>query len=349
VISIGRWAKKRAGVKESPRPAITSSPGEDLPAVDAAAIVVAPPPTLALDEPALPADRHPAAVYLAGLTEGSRRPTRQALDVIARFAGATIETLPWHRLGFQHVAAIRAHLASTLAPATANRALSALRQVLHTAFRLGLMSEEARARAVDVEPVRGTRLGKGRNVDPGELRKLFDACDATPGGARDRALLALLYVGGLRRHEVAALTLADVEDGPTLRVLGKGNKERRVPVTSAGPALATWMRHRGDAPGPLLYALSPEGRTVPRAVSPQTVRDRLAFLARKAGVSAFSPHDMRRTFVGDLLDAGADLATVQAMAGHSSPTTTAKYDRRGERAKERAATLLVVPRAPDDV
>ena len=80
-----------------------------------------------------------------------------------------------------------------------------------------------------------------------------------------------------------------------------------------------------------------------RRMTAQSVLELLARRAGRARVARFSPHDLRRTFISDLLDAGADITTVASLAGHSSVTTTARYDRRGEETKRRTAELLVVP------
>ena len=169
---------------------------------------------------------------------------------------------------------------------------------------------------------------------------------------RDAAILACLYGAGLRRAEVVGLDIdhVDLETG-ALRVQGKGNKERLVYLSSAaGAALRAWLdaRQAAETDGPVFVPITrgPEPRPIPRRLGEQSVYDTLARRAREAGVRDLSPHDCRRTFVGDLLDAGADVATVQRLAGHANVATTARYDRRGERAKRDAAHLLHVPYTP---
>lgn len=294
-----------------------------------------------------PLDRHPVAVYLSGLSPGSRRTMRGALKSIAALAsaGATEVTLPWWRLDFAHTSAIRAQLAQRHAPSTANRMLAALRGVLKAAFRLGLMTADQMTRACSVAPVRGARIPKGRALSREHLRVLFEACGTSVGGARDAAVLAILCGGGLRRAEVVAIDLADFDaETGVLIIRGKGNKERKGFVTNgARQALDAWLALRGDQAGAMFMPVTQSGRIEHRRMSGQAVADLLRRLAQRAKVARFSPHDLRRGFVSDMLDAGADIVTVQALAGHASPATTARYDRRGDRARRRAAELLHVP------
>ena len=256
-------------------------------------------------------------------------------------------TLPWYLLRYQHTQAVRALLAARYAPATVNKHLAALRGVLKEAWRLGLMEAADYQRAVDLPGVRSGTLPRGRALTPGELRALFAECaDDSPAGVRDAALLAVLYGGGLRRGEIVSLDMSDylpATGALTIRH-GKGDKARIVYLTGgAQGAMAAWTRLRGGDHGPLFPPINKGGRVTARRMTDQAVLAMLQRRAVKAGVGHFSPHDLRRTFISDLLDAGADIATVQKLAGHSSVATTGRYDRRGEQAKMRAATLLHVP------
>ena len=93
-------------------------------------------------------------------------------------------------------------------------------------------------------------------------------------------------------------------------------------------------------PGPLLCPVNKGGNLQMRRMTPDAVLKILKKRALQAGVEEFSPHDFRRTFCSDLLDASVDIVTFQKLAGHASPVTTAKYDRRGEETKRRAVQKL---------
>ena len=296
--------------------------------------------------------KNPAGLYLATLLPSGRLVMAGALDIIARdylgYPGGARE-VPWHQLRYEHVQAVRTRLGEKYKPATANRYLSALKGVLREAWRLGAFPGEELERVRDVRSVPGSAIPAGRSLSKGELKALMDVCaDGTPMGARDAAVIALGYGAGLRRTEISGLSLEDFRtegDGLVVRVVGKGAKERLVYLDNgAAEAIADYIEVRGAAHGALLWSARKGGALNEGAgMSDEAVAVILKRCATKAGVSKLSPHDLRRSFVSDLLDAGVDIATVAAMAGHSRVTTTQRYDRRGEEAKRRAAGTLHVP------
>jgi len=140
--------------------------------------------------------------------------------------------------------------------------------------------------------------------------------------SRDQAILELLYASGLRVSELAGLGFDDVDRaGSTVRVLGKGSKERVVPFgTAAAEALDAYMTERGPAPGPL-FINARGGRLSVRSVHTIVRRQ-----ARAAGIGRpVSPHTLRHTFATHMLDAGADLRLIQDLLGHSRLSTTQRY------------------------
>jgi integrase/recombinase XerD len=297
-------------------------------------------------------DQNPAAVYLASLrADTGRRTMRQVLNLVAGLLSggeADALTFAWHTIRYQHVVAVRSRLAQAYKPATVNKSLAALRGVLRVAWQLGQMSAEDYHKAASVRNVRADNLPAGRELSQGEISALISACerDPSPAGVRDAAIIALMYACGLRRAEVVSLDLADYDaTSGRLIIRGKGGKERSAWLSNgAARAMADWLEVRGDAPGALFVAIRKGGRFFSLSrMTPKTIYKMLAKRARQAGVARFSPHDLRRTFIGDLLDAGVDVVTVARMAGHANITTTARYDRRSEETKRKAANLLHVP------
>lgn len=296
-----------------------------------------------------PPDTNPAMVYLAAKASaagrrGLERSLNRAAEILTGGLTSSARVVNWAEVRYQHVKALSAVLQQQLAPATCNHTLAATRGTMREAFYLGLIDADTLARITAVKNVKATRLPAGRHLEAGEVIRLFDACGDTPVGARDAAMLALLYGCGLRRSEAVAVQLADYDDGAVTIRHGKGDKERVVYCQPAGQeAVDAWIARRGPWPGALLCALVKGGHVEQRAITAQAVLMRLRFLAKRAKVKQFSPHDLRRTFVGTMLAAGADISSVQQLAGHAAVSTTARYDRRGDEAKRQAAALLPLP------
>jgi len=179
-------------------------------------------------------------------------------------------------------------------------------------------------------------------LDAAEVEALLDATDGEDViSRRDRALLELLYAAGLRISEALQLDRQDLAAGGFVRVIGKGDKERLVPVGDlAIEAVAAYLAERDRLTGPKDEArrareplfLSRRGRRLDRMAAWRIMRS----AATRAGLSErVTPHTLRHSFATHLLEGGADLRVVQELLGHASITTTQLYTHvTGERIRQ---------------
>jgi integrase/recombinase XerD len=224
-----------------------------------------------------------------------------------------------------------------LAPTSLRRRAAALKGFYKFAFGEGLIDVDV-ASHLDL-PRQSRRLPD--TLDIGEVERLLEA--AAWAGVRDRALLELLYAAGLRVSEAIGLDREDLSlDGGFVRVIGKGDKERLVPIGEVAlDWLVTWL----DGPWPDLLARS---HVAPVRGGPLFLGDRgrrlgrqaawaaVTGAAKRAGLSGkVSPHTLRHSFATHLLEGGADLRVVQELLGHASISTTQLYTHlTGERIRD---------------
>ena len=331
-------------------------------------LVVVPPAALPVTVVPVPADRNPYHVYLASLASLESRRTmsgclKHIAQMLAEVSGQEItpEAVPWGSLRFQHGATIKARLLQAthvvrgevvpLAPSYINSHLAALRGVLKAAFNLGYLTADDHARARDaLKNVTGSRLPSGRNLADAEQAAMLGVClDGTLIGIRNAAIVALLCATGSRRAEIAAARREHYDPGQrALRIVGKGNKQREVYVNEdAAVYLGAWLAQLDGRTGPMFVPIDRWGHPAARHMSTRAVGEIIDKIRREAKLPPLTTHDFRRTFIGALLDDGADLATAQALAGHASPVTTAGYDRRPAATRRAAANRLRLPRPED--
>ena len=216
---------------------------------------------------------------------------------------------------------LRRYLASLstrrLARATVARRAAALRCYFSWLLRQGRLGSDP-ARTLRA-PSGGGRLP--RVLSGAEVAGLLDVEATTAVDRRDVAVLELLYAAGLRVSELCGLDRGDVDlRGRTVTVLGKGAKQRRVPVHDAAvAAVRAWLEGgRDEMAGP------PEAVFVNRRGSRLGPRDVRRILDRRAAAPTH-PHALRHTYATHLLDGGADLRVVQELLGHASLATTQVY------------------------
>ena len=293
-----------------------------------------------------PADRRMLALQRAPLQDADAQAIERFLDALWAEAGVARTTLASYRRDLEGFArwregrggglagADRAALFDYLAvrtregysPRSNSRLLSALRAFFAYALRLGLRSDDPTAL---LEPPKLPR-SLPKALAESEIDALLAAPEVTsPVGLRDRAMLELMYAAGLRVSELVTLpaTALNLRQG-VLRVMGKGSKERLVPL---GEEAQHWLQRYLDQARPQLAgkrALAP--LFLNASGEPPTRQQFWQLVKRYAGVAGIdpkriSPHGLRHSFATHLLNRGADLRALQLLLGHASLSTTQIY------------------------
>ncbi|RLA32629.1 MAG: tyrosine recombinase XerC [Gammaproteobacteria bacterium] len=247
---------------------------------------------------------------------------RRDLQALSEYC-AKNDLRTWGQVDDDHLRSVSAQwFRRGLAPRSIQRRLSAIRMFFRFLVR------EKHVKKNPVQTVRAPKAGKRlpENLDADRMAKLLDIPGEGPLVARDRAILELLYSSGLRLAELTDLNLGDVDMADcTVRVTGKGNKDRIVPVgRHAIRALRTWHTERALMAATEERALFVSNRG--SRLSQRSVQARVDHWAKRQGINTkVYPHLFRHSFASHLLESSHDLRAVQELLGHSNISTTQVY------------------------
>jgi integrase len=293
-------------------------------------------------------------VYLAEVNQCSQPTYLFALNKVAKKIGAVdAYSFNWSQLRNEHTTMIKRWLLETGKATSAHKTLAAVKGILEKAFDLNLINADDYLRAIKpckVKVNKQLRAASGRMLTEDELDALIATCNTgNPArAARDKAIISIFRQIGTRLAEVSNLNLDDYVSEFKLEkrrwtgrliVHGKGSKDRTAYIKNgARKALNDWIKIRGTDPGPLFFTILKSDQPFPRRVCSTSIWQMLGKRGKIANLSHFTPHDLRRSFASRLLDKGIDISTVADLMGHTDPSITKGYDRRGEARKMNAIT-----------
>lgn len=214
-----------------------------------------------------------------------------------------------------------AGLSKTTKKSSIGRKLAAIRSFFRFLLRRGVITKNPAE--LIATPKKEQRLPFHLDID--QATSLMEAPDEEQQHARrDRAILELLYSSGLRVSELTGLNIGEIDlTAGMVRVMGKGGKERIVPVgRRALEALSAYLEERSDVQNGAALFLNTRGQRINRRSVARIVD---AHVLRIAAFKRISPHTLRHTFATHLLEGGADLRAIQELLGHASLSTTQKY------------------------
>lgn len=277
----------------------------------------------------------PVLTYIMSLgSKGSRKSAISALNIVSRLFDENNEyvSFPWHDLKREHgLSIVRLLEQANLAPDSINAYMTHVKGVVKESWLRNMVDSDTKERFCSIKRQQGTRLLKGRNLDDSEKKALLAVCDNDESniGLRDRAVISVMLGCGIRRAEAAGIKLVDVDiSESSIRLIGKGDKERVTYMPNGAlERVLDWLNVAGS--GTYLFRqVLKNGRITERGISDSTIYKLLIKRRKQAAINDFSPHDLRRSFATKLLDNGVDVFTVRDAMGHSSVTTTQKYDKR---------------------
>ena len=325
-------------------------------------------PNLTVATPGARQLRNAAHEYLKSLgSELSKAGMRSKLGVFARwYKYPSIEQCEWGLMRREHIVDFIEYLktrprddnsnnvtgakqknAVGLQGNSINAYLCALKGVARAAWALDQINDHELQRIVSIKQIRFYRKPVGRALSYKEGRKMLQASSSdNPQQIRDLAILSLMLGCGLRRAEVPALQMHQVNlDAGYISVIGKGNKERTVYLNGeVKENLTNWINYRGTSEGYVFGRFTKGFKNliltkplVERYIGKIVERYQVPDGQNASGIKPATPHDLRRTFATRLLDKGVDVSLVKTLMGHASVATTALYDRRGEESLREAA------------
>jgi integrase/recombinase XerD len=289
------------------------------------------------------------SIYLDSLAPTGRKSMKTLLHQCASILGhqKLIERFDWSTLTFEKVHLIRAAFTEAgYAVNSINLALAGLKGIAKTAFNLGKIDADTMLRINSVKSLKGNAIRTGRRLSTAEVTKLLASCQTIPCPAvrsRDRAILLMGIGAGLRCSEICSLNLSDIDfkNGILTVKEGKGRKHRQIYLAAdIVQALNEWKQYRNGSSDALFSKIIKSGKVTDSRLSASGLDYTLVSLQTLSGVEKFTPHDLRRTFITQLLENGIDINTVRQLAGHSDVSTTTRYDKRDVEWQKKASRDL---------
>ena len=269
---------------------------------------------------------------------------RIVITVFCKFSFETADfgTINWSKLNHISVLKFIRFKSKINAHTTVNLYLTIIKGLSKECWQYGLISIEAFMLIQSVKKLKGHRNRAGRALDIDEINKIieyFNSCKSNRS-VRNRAIFALACGAGLRRREISAVNIENI-DTESLSTIGKGNKERTVYLSKfVKSSIKEWVKRIKSTKGALFVGVDRFDKIGEKRIGYGGIHRVMQVISEETNLKKFTAHDLRRTFATLLLDSKADRFAVQHLMGHSSLSTTELYDRRGDNAMIEAIRLL---------